>query len=39
MVGIVTIIPNMINAIPESLNAFSSKNQSIQNVIVAPIKK
>ena len=36
MVGIVTIIPNMITAIPESLNSFGSKNSTLEEKIIAP---
>ena len=39
MVGIVTIIPNMIIAIPSSLNAFGSYNEPLEEKIVAPVQE
>jgi cell shape-determining protein MreC len=39
MVGIVTIIPNMIVAIPESINALSSLMRPIEEKIIQPMEE
>jgi len=39
MVGIVTIIPNMIVAIPESLTALGSLMRPIEEKILEPIEE